>query len=145
MAGGASSGRGGMRHGQGSPHPVSVAFPGPDSSHVATEQYGVASSTGCAGGVSVCVKDAANPAAGAHVRLFGRPGAYRVECSSCHDPHQDNRTGAHPQLPPGPEDRGRRQRLRRLPQEVVPGPATAAARGRQPGDRRAWRDRAALD
>jgi hypothetical protein len=97
--GGTASGHAGTIPGHGSkgaPHPVSAPFAGQVGSSTSVEQYGVASFTACATGVPVCVKDATLSSAGAYIKLFGRSGSYRVECSSCHDPHQDNLAGTHP-------------------------------------------------
>lgn len=77
-------------------HPVGVPFAGQMGGSSATNQYGVATTVNCASKNSVCVSDAGTPGAGAYIRLFGRAGAYGVECASCHDPHQDNLAGNHP-------------------------------------------------
>ena len=77
-------------------HPVGIPFAGQMGGSTATNQYGVATTTNCASRNSVCVTEAGAPGAGAYIKLFGRAGAYGVECASCHDPHQDNLAGTHP-------------------------------------------------
>lgn len=57
-------------------HPISFSM---------QESYDVESGAGGSNGL----KDPAVVAAAGNVRLFGGPGVYRVECSSCHDPHVD--------------------------------------------------------
>ncbi len=77
-------------------HPVGVPFAGQTGSVAVAAEYGTASVTGCAAGVPVCVAGATTPAAGAFIKLYGAAGAYQVECSSCHEPHQENVGGNFP-------------------------------------------------
>ncbi len=92
------TGRRGMAPGNvpGGRHPNGMPFAGQRGSDAAVDQYAVASVSTCAARTPVCVQGGSDPAAGAYVKLLGGAGAYRVECSSCHDPHLDNLDGRHP-------------------------------------------------
>jgi len=77
-------------------HPVGLPFAGQTGSAAVNAEYGTASVAGCQPGVPVCVAGATTPTAGAYIKLFGAAGSYQVECSSCHEPHQDNLAGNNP-------------------------------------------------
>jgi hypothetical protein len=77
-------------------HPVGIPFPGQTGSLAVANEYGTASTTGCASGVPICVAGATTPTAGAQIKLFGAIGSAQIECSSCHEAHQENIGGNFP-------------------------------------------------
>jgi hypothetical protein len=79
-------------------HPVGIPFAGQTGGSASVNEYGTVLLAGCNGftgvaGTVACVQGANSPAAGAYVKLLGNGTVLRVECSSCHEPHQDNLGG----------------------------------------------------
>jgi predicted CXXCH cytochrome family protein len=67
-------------------HPVQIPYAGQTGGAPAANQYNAATAVGCLGGAVNCVSGAFE---GANIKQFGVSGALTVECSSCHDAHQD--------------------------------------------------------
>jgi hypothetical protein len=77
-------------------HPVGIPFPGATGSLAVANEYGTIATTGCQAGVPICVAGATTPAAGAFIKLFGTAATAQMECSSCHEAHQENIGGSFP-------------------------------------------------
>jgi len=71
-------------------HPVAIPYPGSTyngiTSAASSTAYSAVTTTGCTSGSGKCTT---GPTTGAAINILGTAGAYGIECTSCHSPHDN--------------------------------------------------------